>query len=57
MKSEAELCRAIMFSGAAVVCPRRVAAALLLMKLAHDDLELPLDEAPDAVRALLDVNH
>lgn len=57
MNPEAELCRAIMFSGAAMVCPRRVAAALLLMKLAHDDLELPLDEAPDAVRALLDVNH
>lgn len=38
---------------AADLTPQRQAAALLLLQLAHDDLELPLDDAPEVVRALL----
>ncbi|MDP2345679.1 MAG: hypothetical protein Q8O67_32350 [Deltaproteobacteria bacterium] len=54
MSPEAELCRALLSACEREVPARRVAAALLLMELAHEDLELPLDDAPAAVRALLD---
>ena len=54
MTPEAELCRVLLSACEREVPARRVAAALLLMELTHDELELPLDDAPAAVRALLD---
>ena len=54
MTPEAELCRALLAACERDVPARRVAAGLLLLQLTHDDLELPLDDAPAAVRAFFD---
>ncbi len=54
MTPEAELCRLLLTACEREVPARRVAAALLLMQLAHEGLELPLDDAPVAVRTLFE---